>query len=139
MNTSFLQIGELARRSGVSVDTVRYYEKLELLPQANRSSGGFRIFSEEVAERIRFIKDAQEMGFSLQEIKQLFLIDEGKNQCLAVKELLLSKLSELEVKMEQMKSFKTTLKNHLVKCEKELRSHGDESACPVLIPIERSR
>ena len=72
MNGSGLQIGEIATHSGVSVDTVRYYERLKLLPRAARSGGGYRIFPAETVERIKFIKQAQEMGFSLDEVKQLF-------------------------------------------------------------------
>ncbi len=68
-----MQIGEIATLAGVSVDTVRYYERLKLLPRAARSSGGFRFFPAETVGRIKFIKQAQEMSFSLEEIKQLFL------------------------------------------------------------------
>ena len=63
-----LQIGEIAALADVSVDTVRYYEKLKLLPTAARTNGGYRVFSVGTADRIRFIKQAQEMGFTLEEI-----------------------------------------------------------------------
>jgi DNA-binding transcriptional MerR regulator len=138
MNSS-LQIGEIATHSGVSVDTVRYYERLQLLPRAGRSSGGFRMFPAGTVERIKFIKQAQEIGFSLEEIKQLFTTDDGANQCRAVRELLLGKLGELETKINQMRRFKKVLTNHLADCEKELKAHGEESACPVLVTIEKVR
>jgi DNA-binding transcriptional MerR regulator len=136
MNGSGLQIGEIAIHSGVSVDTVRYYEKLKLLPRAARSGGGFRIFPAETVERIKFIKQAQEMGFSLDEVKQLFSTG-GANQCRKVRELLLEKLVDLESKITQMRDFKKVLNRHLDECDKELKTHGDQSACPVLITIER--
>jgi len=66
-----LQIGEVAKRAGVSIDTLRYYEKVKLLPRPARSSGGFRLFAPEHIERVRFIKQAQELGFSLEETKGL--------------------------------------------------------------------
>lgn len=135
MNGSSLQIGEIATHSGVSVDTVRYYEKLKLLPLAARSSGGYRIFPAETVERIKFIKQAQEMGFSLDEVKQLFSTG-GANQCRAVRELILEKLVELESKINQMRNFKKVLNRHLEECDNELKAHGDESACPVLVSIE---
>lgn len=139
MSDNRLQIGEVAAHSGVSVDTVRYYEQLKLLPRAARSSGGFRIFPAEAVERIRFIKQAQEMGFSLDEVKQLFSTDGGANQCRTVRNLLLEKLAELETKIDRMRSFKKVLKRHLTDCENELKAHGDESACPVMVTIEKVR
>ena len=61
MNGSGIQIGDLAKRAGVTVDTVRFYERRKLLPSASRLGGGFRLFAPEVVERIRFIKQAQEL------------------------------------------------------------------------------
>lgn len=136
MNAGSLQIGEIAALAKVSVDTVRYYERLKLLPRAIRSSGGFRLFPTETAERIKFIKQAQEMGFSLDEIKQLFSTG-GANQCQTVRELLLEKLAELEAKIEQMRNFKMILNHHLTDCEKELKAHGKQAACPVMVTIEK--
>jgi MerR family mercuric resistance operon transcriptional regulator len=137
--SSQLQIGEIATGSGVSIDTVRYYERLKLLPRAARLHGGFRVFPIETVERIKFIKQAQEMGFSLEEIKQLFLTEEGKNKCESVRELLLLKLIEMEAKINQMKRFKSVLKKHLMDCENELKIHGEQSDCPVMVTIEKSK
>lgn len=137
MSGHLLQIGEIAALAKVSVDTVRYYEQLKLLPRAARSSGGFRIFPAETVERIKFIKQAQEMGFSLDEVKQLFSTDGGANQCRTVRDLLREKLVALDAKIEQMRSFKKVLNHHLADCENELKAHGDESACPVLVTIEK--
>ncbi|MBK6587836.1 MAG: heavy metal-responsive transcriptional regulator [Acidobacteria bacterium] len=134
-----LQIGEIAGLAGVSVDTVRYYEKLKLLPTAARTNSGYRVFSVETADRIRFIKQAQEMGFTLDEIKQLFVSDGGENQCKSVRDLIQVKLTQLEDRMRQMKSFKGFLNRHLVACENELDAHGKAASCPVLTTIEISR
>jgi len=73
MENTALQIGEIANRSGVSVDTVRYYEKLKILPTAPRTSSGYRMFPSKAVEQIKFIKQAQELGFSLDEIKKLLV------------------------------------------------------------------
>lgn len=137
MHGSNLQIGEIATLSGVSVDTVRYYERLKLLPRAVRSSGGFRIFPAETVERIKFIKQAQEIGFSLEEVKQLFSTGGGANQCQAVRKFLLEKLDALDAKINQMKSFRSVLNRHLTECENELKAHGEQAACPVLVTIEK--
>jgi MerR family transcriptional regulator, copper efflux regulator len=80
MTQSGIQIGDLAKRAGVTVDTVRFYERRKLVPSGPRSGGGFRLFAPEVVERIRFIKQAQELGFSLDEIKGL-LATGGADEC----------------------------------------------------------
>ena len=133
-----VQIGEIAALANVSVDTVRYYERLKLLPTATRTNSGYRMFSVETAERIKFIKQAQEMGFTLSEIKQLFVSGGGENQCKSVRDLIQTKLTELEEKMQQMKSFKGFLNRHFVACENELTAHGKAAECPVLTTIEIS-
>ena len=71
MSSGELRIGELATRAGVSIDTIRYYERRRLLPRAERSRGGFRLYTPETVDRLRFIKQAQEIGFSLDEIGDL--------------------------------------------------------------------
>lgn len=139
VESNSVQIGEIAALAEVSVDTVRYYEKLKLLPTATRTNSGYRMFSVETADRIRFIKQAQEMGFTLDEIKQLFVSGGGENQCKSVRDLIQIKLSELEDKMRQMKSFKDFLNRHLVACENELTAHGTAAECPVFTTIEISR
>jgi MerR family mercuric resistance operon transcriptional regulator len=63
------RIGEVAIRAGVSVDAVRYYERLKLLPRARRMSGGFRVFGVESVQRVQFIKQAHELGLTVDEIK----------------------------------------------------------------------
>jgi MerR family mercuric resistance operon transcriptional regulator len=134
-----VQIGEIAALADVSVDTVRYYERLKLLPTAARTNSGYRVFSVETAERIKFIKEAQEMGFTLDDIKQLFVSGGGENQCRNVRDLIRIKLEELEGKMQKMKGFKNILNHHLTACESELNAHGKAAACPVLTTIEISR
>src|SRR5882762_1261659 len=100
-----LQIGEVAKRAGVTVDTLRYYERLKLLPRPRRSSGGFRLFAPEHIERVQFIKQAQELGFSLEEIKGL-LATGGADECRKVRDLLRRKLTELDDRVRAMKHFR---------------------------------
>jgi DNA-binding transcriptional MerR regulator len=126
-----LRIGELAARAGVSVDTVRYYERLKLLPRADRTAGGFRLFGPESVERVQFIKQAQELGLTLDEIKGL-LATGGAEECRKVRDLLSKKLGELDDKMTAMKGFRRTLARHLLACECELETHGDSACCPVV-------
>ena len=110
MNGGF-QIGEVANRAGVSIDTLRYYEKVKLLPRPARSSGGFRLFGPEHIERVLFIKQAQELGFPLEEIKGL-LATGGAEECRKVRDLLQRKLTELDDRLKIMKSFRRDLARH---------------------------
>jgi DNA-binding transcriptional MerR regulator len=126
-----LQIGEVAKRAGVSIDTLRYYEKVKLLPRAARSTGGFRLFGTEHIDRVRFIKQAQELGFSLDEIRDL-LATGGSEECQKVRDLLKRKLDEMDERLKSMKEFRGMLARHLSACETELKKHHDSACCPVL-------
>ncbi|HYV06100.1 MAG TPA: MerR family transcriptional regulator [Blastocatellia bacterium] len=86
MTRSGLRIGEIAGHAGVSVDTIRYYERRKLLPRATRSEGGFRIFTADAIERVRFIKQAQDQGFSLDEIRML-MAGGGADACRKTRDL----------------------------------------------------
>ena len=136
MEDSSLQIGEIAARSGVSVDTVRYYERLRLLPSAPRTSGGYRVFSTKAIEQIKFIKQAQELGFALNEIKGL-LTSGGVEECERVRDLLKRKLSEMDEQIKKMKAFRKLLARHLSECNVELEEKGLDAHCPVLFEIEK--
>ena len=137
MSGSGIQIGDLAKRAGVTVDTVRFYERRKLLPSAPRTGGGFRLFAPEAVERIRFIKQAQELGFSLEEIKGL-LATGGAEECRRVRDLLKTKIDDLDVRMKAMKEFRRTLTRHLSACERELRAHGKNACCPVVMPSKKA-
>jgi DNA-binding transcriptional MerR regulator len=125
------RVGEVAARAGVSVDAVCYYERLKLLPRAKRTSGGFRLFGPDSVERVQFIKQAQELGLTLDEIKGL-LATGGAEECRRVRDLLSKKIGELDGKMTAMKDFRRTLARHLSACERELETHGDSACCPVV-------
>ena len=128
---SGLQIGEVAKRAGVSIDTLRYYEKVHLLPRATRSQGGFRLFPPELVQRVRFIKQAQELGFTLEEIKGL-LATGGAEECQRVRDLLERKLSQLDEQLKSMRHFRAVLARHLSACEMELKKRRESVCCPVL-------
>jgi DNA-binding transcriptional MerR regulator len=133
-----LQIGELATRTGVSIDALRYYERLKLLPAARRSAGGFRLFTVEHIERVQFIKQAQELGFSLDEIR-LVLATGGADECRKVRDLLRQKLSELDDRLKAMKVFRHVLSRQLAACDEELERHGESACCPVVVKASRSQ
>ena len=132
MDRSELKIGEVATRAGVSVDALRYYERMKLLPRALRTSGGFRLFTHEHIERVQFIKQAQELGFSLEEIKGL-LATGGADECRRVRNLIRLKLSELDDRLKALKDFRRVLARQLLACDEELEKHGESACCPVVV------
>jgi len=132
MDRSEFKIGEVATRAGVSVDALRYYERMKLLPRAPRTSGGFRLFRHEHIERVQFIKQAQELGFSLEEIKGL-LATGGADECRKVRNLLRLKLSELDDRLKALKDFRRVLARQLLACDEELEQHGESACCPVVV------
>ena len=131
MNEVF-HIGEVADRSGVSVDTVRFYERRRLLPAAPRKASGYRVFTIAAIDRVRFIKLLQELGFSLDEISVLLSVN-GDNKCTSVHDLLVKKLADLDARMTSMQYLQKLLTNYLAECEAELKNHPNSSDCPVLV------
>ena len=111
MEQTEFRIGEVAMRSGVSVDALRYYERVKLLPRAKRSSGGFRLFGLDAIERVQFIKQAQELGLTLDEIKGL-LATGGAEECRRVRDLL-SSVCCLGVVNRTTEHLKASKKNEL--------------------------
>ena len=135
-DTTF-QIGELAARSGVSPDTLRYYERLGLLPRAHRTSGGFRVYTDQAIDRLRFIKHAQTLGLTLQEIGDLvsYQTSGGLKRCRDVRDMLRSKMADLEARLAELQAFQLTLSKYLADCERTLGGEGarpNGPDCPVI-------
>ena len=109
------QIGRVAKKSGVPIDTIRYYEKMGLLKTPERSEGGFRKYPEKTTEQLRFIKRAQDMGFTLREIKDVMQCSETglKPCCDLVRRLLEKKLGEFEIKIKDLQRMRKNLKSLL--------------------------
>ncbi len=129
-----LQIGEVATAAGVSVDTVRYYERERLIPSSGRTQGGFRQFGHDAVDRIRFIKQAQELGFALDEIRTMLRAD-GSAECRHVHDLLKAKLAEIDERLRRTRAFRRQLATYLAECEHTLEREGDEADCPVVEEI----
>jgi DNA-binding transcriptional MerR regulator len=135
-----VQIGKLARDLGLSVDTIRFYEKEGLLRPPPRSQGGYRLYTRQDMEHLRFIRCAQELGFSLAEVRELLLTqNESTQACAHVRDLICQKLETVNRKREDLKRIERALKGALEKCETAL---GDEShppeCCPVLDQMGRT-
>lgn len=132
-----LRIGEAARATGVSVDTLRYYERLKLLPVAPRSGGGMRRYSVEVLDRVRFVKQAQSLGLSLREIQQLVGESHRRSRagCRRVHALLARHIAEIDQRMLELQQLRRTLGEYLGTCESAL-GRDTEPECPTLSALE---
>lgn len=136
---SELLIGEVAARAGVSVDTIRYYERRRLLPPAPRTTGGFRLFKSEAIARVRFIKQAQSVGFSLEEIAALLSSRDSVSECQKMHDLLQIKIKEIDERIAELRRMRRMLHRYLSECERELRRHGKVAECPVVDEIGHSK
>jgi DNA-binding transcriptional MerR regulator len=129
-----IQIGKAAERVGLSIDTIRFYERQALLPKAPRTAGHFRLYAAQDVARLTFIKQMQTLGFSLQEIKQLLDLREQRNPCREVRDLMDAKLAEVRNKIRELQELEHALEVDLRRCNRELR-HGQNEGpkqCPVL-------
>lgn len=105
-----MTIGELAKQAHVNLETIRYYERQELLPKPPRSQSGYRAFPEESVRRIRFIKQAQRVGFSLKEIKELLMLqDEPHSVGADLGEQIEAKIAHVEEKLRTLRTIKKDL------------------------------
>jgi DNA-binding transcriptional MerR regulator len=131
------QIGELAARVGLTPDALRYYERLGLLPAPQRTVGGFRRYSSAAVDRVRFIKQAQALGLSLQEIRALVSYTDrgGLKRCKRVHDLLQRKIVDLDTKVAELQEFRRTLQGYFEECEQTLAG-GNEEGCPVIEHLE---
>ncbi|MCI0628335.1 MAG: heavy metal-responsive transcriptional regulator [Acidobacteria bacterium] len=135
-----IQIGKLARETGLSADTIRFYQKQGLLKEPRRSEGGFRLFSPDDLETLIFIRKAQQLGFSLGEVRELLIVRNGKTQaCSHVRDLLGQKLAAVEKKIQELRELERELQVALRKCNREIRKEtaSHEGCCPVLEEIGR--
>lgn len=125
-----LKIGEAAAGSGVSVDTLRYYERLGLLLKPACTSGGYRLYEPRMVDRLAFIKRAQRFGFTLDEIKQILQLETAEPEaCSRVLEMIGCKLADLNRQYEEIKRLRRELTAYRTECERAIAHH---QCCPVI-------
>jgi MerR family copper efflux transcriptional regulator len=124
-----LSIGQVAKRAGVGVETVRFYEREGLLEEPPRRASGYRQYSEEVVTRLRFIRRAQQLGFSLKEISELLLLRvDAQTSCEEVKQRTEAKLAEVERKMVELQR----MRQALLQVHSLRTGQGPAGRCPML-------
>lgn len=135
MTRTGFQIGKVSEQTGLSIDAIRFYEKQRLLDRPPRTEGGFRLFSAQDIERIQFIQRAQQLGFSLPEIRELLILQRGEGEaCSHVRDLLRAKVAAVRHKIAELGVLEEQLTKSLRKCERQLKLSGDshKECCPVI-------
>jgi MerR family mercuric resistance operon transcriptional regulator len=123
-----LTIGTLSARTGVNIETIRFYERVGILPKPPRSAGGHRIYGQDQLMRLHFVRRSRELGFSLDEIRGLLrLVDGGHYTCAEVKAITLDHLGDIRRKIADLRCLERTLANVAGKCR-----GGKAPDCPVI-------
>jgi MerR family copper efflux transcriptional regulator len=128
-----LKIGEVADQAGVNLQTIRYYEREGLLPEPPRLASGYRMFPRDAVRRVRFIKRAQELGFTLAEIKELLALRIDHHRGSAdVRTLAQGKIADIDQKIRTLQAMKKILKTLAERCP----GCGPTSECPILESLD---
>jgi MerR family copper efflux transcriptional regulator len=133
-------IGKAAKLADTSVDTIRFYQKLGLIQSPARSTGGYRLFDDQKIRDLTFVRHAQELSFSLHEIKELLALRQKQHACSEVQSMLKSKLTDVRAKIEGLVNLETDLRGALRNCNRELRlkpAVKHEGCCPLLKRLSR--
>jgi len=130
MKQNDFTIGDVAESAGVGVETIRYYERRKLLPQPQRSRGAYRRYGKGHVDRIRFIKRAQALGFSLEEVESLLALEDGADRK-TIRSIAGARLEETRRRIADLKRIEHALSHLLHECETHARAHR----CPIIAAI----
>lgn len=131
-----LTIGELAKQSNVHIETLRYYERRGLIPKPPRTVSNYRMYSSENLRRVKFIKQAQGLGFSLKEIKKLLALRAApRAKCADVRNYAIHKIEDIQERIHSLTRMRRSLEKLLRECS------GDQpaTACPILESLESEK
>jgi MerR family transcriptional regulator, copper efflux regulator len=124
-----IKSGALAKQANVNTETLRYYEREGLLPEPERTESGYRLYADEDVKRVRFIKRAQELGFSLKEVKELLALKlDASQSAREVKRLTEQKIQDIEEKIQSLHAMKEVLQHLAEACS----GKGSVDHCPIL-------
>ena len=127
-NGNVLAIGEVSRRTGVNIETVRYYEKIGLMPKPNRSEGGNRLYNDVQLQRLYFIKRCRVIGFSQLEIRALLsMVDHDNVTCAEVHRVTTAHVADIRQRIKDLRKLEKVLTQMANEC-----SRGDVPECPII-------
>ncbi|EOO11893.1 mercury resistance transcriptional regulator MerR1 [Bacillus cereus] len=123
------RIGGLAEKCGVNKETIRYYERLGLIPEPNRTEKGYRMYSLQMVDRLSFIKRTQELGFTLNEIDKLLgVVDRNEAKCRDIYDFTVLKLEEIQRKIQDLKK----IEQMLIDLKERCPENKDIYECPII-------
>jgi MerR family transcriptional regulator, mercuric resistance operon regulatory protein len=125
-----LTIGRLAQAAGVNVETIRYYQRRGLLDEPDKPLGGHRRYAASAARRVRFVKRAQQLGFTLEEVRGLLMLEDGQS-CRETRLLAEHKLAVIEARMADLSRMRRLLKGLIAECEEGKRPRS----CPIITTL----
>jgi MerR family mercuric resistance operon transcriptional regulator len=121
-------IGAMSKRTGVNIETIRYYERIGIMPNPPRTAGGQRVYGESHMKRLTFVRRGRELGFPLDDIRALLsLVDGGEFTCGEVKDLTVAHIADIRHKVADLRRMEKVLKEIASKCD-----GGDVPDCPIL-------
>ena len=128
-----LNIGQVAKQTGVTVETIRFYEKQNLITTPQRTESGYRQYPLDTIKRVRFIQHAKDVGFTLKEVTELLALRRKPNaSCTEIKLRTLQQIEEVDQKISDLKKVREALGRMVMKCS----GHGALSECPILEELE---
>ncbi len=125
-----MTIGRLAKASGVNIDTIRFYERERLMPAPARRPSGYREYDAEALQRLRFIRQAKHLGFTLTEIAELLSLSDGTDMG-AVRDVAAAKLADVESRIRELQRVRQALKSVVEACP----GHGNPQQCPIVMSL----
>lgn len=129
-----LLIGEVARRSGVQIETIRYYERAGVLPKPGRSGGGHRLYTADQLNRLTFVRRSREMGFSLDQVRAMLgLVDNQNMTCAQIHTMTIDHLTSVRKKLTDLRRLERTLKEMANEC-----SRGEIPNCAIIDSLYRA-
>src|SRR5260370_33968342 len=124
-----ISIGELSRRTGINIETIRYYERVNMMPHPPRTASGRRVFGEVETRTLSFIRRARELGFTLAEIRALLAlsVDQGNDTCAEVRQLAAGHLTDVRAKIADLRAMERMLSDAVRRCDA-----GQPAGCPLI-------
>lgn len=130
-----LTIGQVAKHAGVTVETLRFYEKQGLIPSPIRNASGYRVYEAAMVKRVRFIQRAKDLGFTLKEIGELLNLRQTREtSCLQVRQVAQTKVTEIDQKLQELQRMRRALTLLATRCEVE----GTLGECPILDVLDET-
>ena len=134
LSKAAISIGELSRRTGVNIETIRYYERINMMPHPPRSTSGRRAYGEVETRTLAFIRRARELGFSLDEIRALLALsaDHGGEMCAEVRHLAANHLGDVRAKIADLRAMERILADAVRRCDE-----GESARCPLIDALSK--